>query len=40
MKSEILEVFFSEAFKEIDNYGLATVVLFLFWERENYTTFL
>ena len=28
MKSEILEGFFSEAFKEIDKHGLATIVLF------------
>ena len=28
MKSETLEAFFAEAFKEINKYGLATIVLF------------
>ena len=40
MESETLEGFFPEAFKEIAKYGLATNVFFLFWKRENYTTFL
>ena len=39
MKSDILDEF-SEAFKEIRKYGLAIIALFLFRERENYTSFL